>query len=153
MVTITEIRTNGNERLEIYKLYANILGKADHRIDLTHRLFFGLISALLAFLIGTILTTSSTDDFFYVLRTSAGAGALFSVFWWFYVRSHHFNRKVKYKALRELEESMAIKFLEREEAIRSDVAADSRPSIRQTVDLIAPIAYFLLFSSLLFVSP
>ena len=76
---------NEKERLEIYKLYANILDKTDHRIDLTHRLFFGLISALLAFLFGTILTTKGLGDFLYVLRTSAGAGALFSVFWWFYV--------------------------------------------------------------------
>ena len=48
---------------------------------------------------------------------------------------------------------MPIRFLEREEAIRRDITANSRRSIRQTMDLIAPIAYFLLFSSLLFVSP
>ena len=144
---------NQTERLEIYKLQMNIADRVNQRIDLTHRLFFGLMSAVLLFLFGTILSASQIQDFLFILRTSAGAGVLFSVFWWLYLRSYHFDKRAKYKALRELEESLAVRFLEREEAIRRELVANRLPSIRQFIDLLAPLGFFLLFLVLLFVNP
>lgn len=144
---------NQEERLELYKLHMNIADKVNRRIDLTHRLFFGLMSAVLLFLFGTILNASDIQDFLFVLRTSAGAGAFFATFWWLYLRSYHLDRKAKYKTLRELEESLAFRFLEREEAARRNLIANRARSTRQLIDLLAPIGFFVLFLLLLFVSP
>lgn len=141
-----------SEILEIYKLHANIANSMKQGRETTRRLFFGLVAGLFAFLANALKENVTPDQFKFVLATGAGAGAIFCIFWFSYMRYYNWSYEAKRRSLLELDKQLAYPFLKREAEYLAEVERKWVRFKKQSVDILPPALFLFLFGGLLIVA-
>ena len=139
-----------NERLEIYKLHAELADRVSQRREGANRLYVTLLLGLVLFL--TALMRFGVGDVPERLVTcSVGIfGILLSASWYVVIRSYRQLNTGKFKALHELEERLAYPFFKREWDLLAEGKDFNRYWKLTVVETSLPIIFGLLFLALLF---
>ena len=140
-----------SEILEIYKLHANIGNTMKQGRETTRRLFFGLVAGLSAFLANALKEDVTPDQFKFVLVTGAGAGVIFCVLWFFYMRYYNWSYEAKRTTLLELDKRLAYPFMRHEAEYLAKVERKWVRFKNQFVDIFPPVLFLLFFGGLLVV--
>ena len=141
-----------SERLEIYKLHAELADRVSQRREGANRLYVSLLLGLVLFLAGLIrfgvgevpeqLVTCSVGIF----------GILLSASWYVVIRSYRQLNTGKFKALHELEGVLAYPFFKREWDLLAEGKDIKRYWKLTVVETALPIIFGVLFLGLIFYS-
>ena len=139
------------ERLEIYKLHADLADRVSQRRDSVGRLYGSLLVGLLLFA-ATVLRfdTGGTDDIPVgtVLFLTGVVGAVLAAVWYYVIQSYRKVIACKSLVLQELERCLAHQFYAEEESQR-DHMKSSPYWKRSRIGILLPAVSFLAFIGLI----
>ena len=137
------------ERLEIYKLHAELADRVSQRREGANRLYVSLLVGLMVF-VGALLRFGANDVPVQIILSVAGVmGMLLSISWYVVIRSYRQLNSGKFAALHELERKLAYPFFKREWELLAEGRDRSRYWRLTTVEVTLPVIFFVLFGSLL----
>ena len=138
-----------NERLEIYKLHAELADRVSQRREGANRLYVSLLAGLAAF-VAALLRFGTNDDgpVTIILCVTGIVGALLSISWYVVIRSYRQLNTGKFLALHELEEKLVYPFFKREWDLLAEGKDRSRYWTLTRVEVSLPCIFFVLFCGL-----
>ena len=140
------------ERVEIYKLHAELADRVSRRREAANRLYVSLLVGLMVFL-GALLRFGANDAPVRIILSAAGGiGVLLSISWYVVIRSYRQLNTGKFKALHELEQELAYPFFKREWELLAQGGDWRRYWRLTTVEVALPIIFFVLFGGLVVTS-
>ena len=138
-----------NERLEIYKLHAELADRVSQRREGANRLYVSLLVGLVVFLAALLRFGTGCVSEQLVVGTIGVFGALLSVSWLGVLSSYRQLNSEKFRVLHELEKELAFPFFTKE----WDPAAMGEKSNRYwrltKVERSLPVVFGLLFLGVL----
>lgn len=137
--------TERNERLEIYKLHAELADRVSQRREGANRLYVSLLVGLVVFLAAVLRFGTSNVSDQLVLGTIGLFGVLLSVSWLGVLHSYRRLNSEKFRVLHELEKDLAFPFFTREWDPGSEGAKSNRYWRLTKVEAILPVVFGLLF--------
>ena len=102
------------ERIEIYKLHAELADRVSARREGANRLYVSLVAGILIFLAALVRFGNEQCAMEPILIGTGMLGALLCVGWYLVIRSYRQLNSGKFKALHELEQELAYPFFKRE---------------------------------------
>ena len=138
-----------SERLEIYKLHAELADRVSQRREGANRLYVSLLAGLAAF-VAAMLRFGTNDDgpVTLILSVAGIVGALLSISWYVVIRSYRQLNTGKFRALHELEEKMVYPFFKREWDLLAQGTDKNRYWTLTRVEVSLPCIFFVLFLGL-----
>ena len=134
-----------NERLEIYKLHAELADRVSQRREGANRLYVSLLVGLVVFL-GALLRFGIGDiPEQYVLRAIGLFGVLLSVSWFVTLLPYRQLNSEKFRVLQELEKDLAFPFFTKEWDPGSKGDKSNRYWRQTKVEVTLPVLFGLLF--------
>ena len=136
------------ERLEIYKLHAELADRVSQRREGTNRLYVSLLMGLAVF--AAALLRFGTDGISpdTVLFWAGVLGAVLAASWYVVIRSYRQLNSGKFKALHELERNLAYPFFTKEWKLLGEGKKRSRYWKLSVVETALPWTLFLIFVGL-----
>lgn len=139
------------ELLEIYKLHAELADRVSQRREGANRIFVGLLTGLLIFLVAFLRYGANILSENLVIIAVGILGVALSVSWYVVIRSYRQLNDGKFKALHELEEQLAYPFFKREWELLGEGRSIKRYWKLTVVETSLPIIFSILFLVLIFV--
>lgn len=138
-----------SERLQIYKLHAELADRVSQRREGANRLYVSLLVGLVLFL-ATLIRFGIGEVAEGLVICSIGMfGGLLSASWYVVIRSYRQLNTGKFKALHELEQELAYPFFKREWDLLAEGKDISRYWKLTVVETSLPIIFGLLFFGLI----
>ena len=134
------------ELLEIYKLHAELADRVSQRREGANRLFVGLLTGTLLFLVAFLRYGANILPANLVVIAVSILGIALSVSWCVVIQSYRQLNTGKFEALQELEERLDYPFFTKEREL-----SDGRYWKLTVVETSLPIIFLILFIVLIFV--
>ncbi len=134
-----------NERLEIYKLHAELADRVSQRREGANRLYVSLLLGLVVFLAALVRFGTGGVPQHFVLGVIGILGVLLSISWFVVLRSYRQLNSEKFRVLHELEKDLAFPFLTKEWDPESEGAKSNRYWRLTKVEVTLPVVFGLLF--------
>ena len=141
--------TEQHERLEIYKLHAELADRVSQRREGANRLYVSLLVGLVVFLAALLRFGMGAVPVQPVLILLGVFGILLSLSWIIVIRSYRQLNTGKFGALHELEEQLVYPFFTREWELLSEGRERSRYWKLTEVERGLPIIFIILFCVLI----
>ncbi len=141
--------TERKERLEIYKLHAELADRVSQRREGANRLYVSLLVGLVVFLAALIKFGMGEAPEQLVLGSLGVFGVLLSLSWIVVIRSYRQLNSAKFRVLQGMEEQLVYPFFVREERLFSEGGLFSRYWKLTVVETFLPIIFILLFIGLI----
>ena len=141
--------TEQKERLEIYKLHAELADRVSQRREGANRLYVSLLVGLVVFLAALLRFGMGEAPEQLVLGVLGVFGVLLSISWMIVIRSYRQLNTGKFAALQELEKELVYPFFTREWELLSEGREISRYWKLTEVERGLPIIFILLFCALI----
>ena len=132
-----------SELLEIYKLHAELADRVSQRREAANQRYSSILVGLGAFL-AALLKFGDGEFPAIAMRLVAGLGMLVSFSWYVVIRSYRQLNSGKFKALHELEETLAYAFYTREWELLGKGRKISRYWKLTKVEKILPGTFFVI---------
>ena len=142
-------KSEQNERLEIYKLHAELADRVSQRREGANRLYVSLLVGLVVFLAALLRFDMGEVPVQPVLGGLGAFGVLLSISWFFVIRSYRQLNTGKFGALHELEKELVYPFFTREWELLSEGRQRSRYWKLTEVEWGLPIIFIILFCALI----
>ena len=141
--------TEQHERLEMYKLHAELADRVSQRREGANRLYVSLLVGLVVFLAALLRFGMGAVPVQPVLVGLGVFGVLLSLSWIIVIRSYRQLNTGKFGALHELEEKLVYPFFTREWELLSEGGILSRYWKLTVVETALPIIFIILFCVLI----
>ena len=141
-----------NERLEIYKLHAELTDRVSQRREGANRLYVSLLVGLVVFLAALLRFGTGDVSEQLVLSAIGLFGVLLSVSWFVVLRSYRQLNSEKFRVLHELEKDIAFPFFTKEWDPGSEGSKSNRYWRLTKVEVTLPVIFGLLFLGIAFYS-
>ena len=138
-----------NERLEIYKLHAELADRVSQRREGANRLYVSLLVGLVVFLAALLRFGTGDASEQVVLCTIGAFGVLLSVSWLGVLHSYRQLNSEKFRVLHELEKELAFPFFTKEWDPAEEGEKSNRYWRLTKVERSLPIIFGLLFLGIL----
>ena len=139
------------ELLEIYKLHAELADRVSQRREGANRLFVGLLTGTLLFLVAFLRYGANILPANLVIIAVSILGIALSASWYVVIRSYRQLNTGKFKALQELEKQLDYPFFTREWEILDEGRSIKSYWKLSVVETSLPIIFSILFIVLIFV--
>lgn len=138
-----------HERLEIYKLHAELADRVSQRREGANRLYVSLLVGLVVFLAALLRFGMGQVPVQPVLGGLGAFGVLLSISWIIVILSYRQLNSAKFRVLQEMEEQLVHKFFVREEGLFSEGGIFGRYRKLTVVETVLPIIFIILFCALI----
>ena len=136
------------ERLQIYKLHAELADRVSQRREGANRLYVSLLVGLVVLLAALLRFGVGDASEHLVLATVGVFGVLLSVSWFVVIRSYRQLNTEKFRVLLELEKQLAYQFFTEEWDPLSQGGKSNRYWRLTNVEVTLPVIFGLLFVGL-----
>ena len=136
------------ELLEIYKLHAELADRVSQRREGANRIYVSLLVGFVVFLGALLRFGIGEMPVKLVLCSLGGVGVLLSVSWYIVIRSYRQLNSGKFRALHELENTLAYPFFKREWELLSEGKKIGRYWKLSVVEVGLPVVFLALFGGI-----